>query len=253
MRFRLGIALILLIAVTSATAQPIDFVSSRYETTAQNAAVYNRESSRIERFLTNRYPTSNLRWLARAKQSPVIRKVNYEVVYQNGVKYVIAVFTSRYDEPVNMMAVYQLSGDKAGERVWRSKAWISNYYGNSLKPMKNGNRTLVMFKEGGIMPGDFGLASVFSISRYGGRTYVKDNMPSSSPMIVNAAFPFRAILGQNIKLDLAPGANVTLAASGSMYRYDDQIYQETQEWQYNRAKNTFEPVEMKDSRFTRNY
>lgn len=253
MRSRFGIALILLITAVSASAQPIDFVSSRYETTANNAANYNRETSRIERFLMNRYPTSNLRWTARSIKAPVIRKVNYEIVYQNNVKYVVAVFTSRYDEPVNMMAVYQLSGEKAGERVWRSKAWTSNYYGNSLKPMKNGNRTLVMFKEGGIMPGDFGLASVFSLSRYGGRTYIKDNMPPSSPMVVNAVFPFRAILGQNIQLNLASGAALTLAASGSMYRYEDQIYQETQEWKYDRAKNTFEPIVMNDANLTKSY
>jgi hypothetical protein len=251
MRFRLGIALILLISATGASGQPIDFVSSRYETVAQNATIYNRETSKIERFLTNRYPTSNLRWTARAKKSPVLRKVNYEIIYQNGVKYVVAVFTSRYDEPVNMMAVYQLSGDKSGERVWRSKSWTSNYYGNSLKPMKNGNRTLVMFKEGAVLPGDFGLASVFSISRYGGRTYVKDNMPRESPLVVSASFPFRAILGQNIQLNPAANGGLTLAASESMYRYADEIYQATHEWQYDRKRNIFEPIVMNDAKLTK--
>lgn len=250
MRSRYIIALILLIS-SAASAQQITFNSSRYETVAQNATSYNRETSRIERFLSNRYPTAILRWAAKDRRAPVLRKVNYEIVYQGGVKYVVAVFTSRWDEPVNMMAVYQLSGEKAGERVWRSKAWTSNYYGNELKQFKNGNRTLVLFKEGGIMPGDFGLASIFSISRGGGRTYIKDIIPSRSPMVVNASFPFRAILGQNVQLTPSTNAGLTLAASEGMYRYQDQIYQQTYEWQYDRRRNTFLPIVLSDANLTR--
>ncbi len=250
MSFRLGIVLILLTAST-ASAQQITFNSSRYETVAKNATSYDRETARIERFLTSRYPTSNLRWASKNSKAPVLRKVNYEIVYQNGVKYAVAVFTSRWDEPVNMMAVYQLSGEKAGERVWRSKAWTSNYYGNSLKQYKNGNRTLILFKEGGIMPGDFGLASIFSISRGGGRTYINDNVPKQSPMVVSALFPFRAILGQNVQLNASANAGLTLAASEGMYRYQDQIYQQTYEWQYDRKKNSFEPIVLNDVNLTK--
>jgi hypothetical protein len=250
MRFRLGIVLILLLAST-ASAQQINFTSSRYETVAKNASSFNRETNRIERFLTNRYPTANLRWISKTSKAPVLRKINYEIVHQNGVKYVVAVFTSRWDEPVNMMAVYQLSGEHAGERVWRSKAWTSNYYGNELKQFKNGNRTLMLFKEGGIMPGDFGLASIFSLSRGGGRTYIKDIIPSKSPMVVNASFPFRAILGQNVLLHPSTNAGLTLAASEGMYRYQDQLFQQTYEWQYDRKKNTFEPIVLNDVNLTK--
>jgi hypothetical protein len=251
MRFRYGLALIVLFTAAAASAQSINFTSSRYETVAKNATIYNRETSRIERFLTSRFPSSNLRWEARAKQAPTLRKANYEVVYHLGVKYLVAVYTSRYDEPVNMMAVYQMSGEQAGERVWRSKAWTSNYYGNTLTPFKNGSRTLMLFKEGGIMPGDFGLASVFSIARYGGRTYVKDNTPASSPLTVKPSFPFRAILGQNVQMTPSSNAGLTLAASESMYRYEGQIYQQTHEWQYDRKKNSFEPVMLNAEKLTR--
>jgi hypothetical protein len=242
MSFLIGIVAFLLSAASIASAQPISFTSSRYETVAQNATIYDRETARIERFLTNRFPTSNLRWAARAKGQPILRKVTYEQVTHAGVRYLVAVFTSRYNEPVNVLAVYQLSGEKAGERVWRSKTWTSNYYGNSIATYKSGSRTIVLFKEGAIMPGDFGLASIFSISRWGGRSYVRDMTPKNSPLAVKTSFPFRALLGQNIRLDLASQGSLTLAASESMYRYEDQIFQQTHEWHYDRKKNSFEPV-----------
>jgi hypothetical protein len=109
----------------------------------------------------------------------------------------------------------------------------------------------MLFKEGGIMPGDFGLASIFSLSRGGGRTYIKDIIPSKSPMVVNASFPFRAILGQNVLLHPSTNAGLTLAASEGMYRYQDQLFQQTYEWQYDRKKNSFEPIVLNDAKLTR--
>lgn len=250
MRIRQGLALIVIFTASAVSAQSINFTSSRYETVAKNITLHERETSRFERFLTARFPNWSLRREARAKQAPSLRKVNYEVVYHIGVKYLVAVYTSRYDEPVNMMAVYQMSGERAGKRVWRSRTWTSNYYGNSLTPFKSGSRTLFLFKEGGIMPGDFGLASVFSLLRYGGRTYVKDNTPANTAITARTVFPFRAILGQNIQINESTNM-VTLTASESMYRFEDQIYQETHEWQYDRRRNSFQPVRLNAGKLTK--
>lgn len=244
----LGFALlcgVVLLVANGALAQSINFSSSRYDSHAQKATIFQRETTRLERMLTRRFPMQTLRYASKAKGTPVLQKATYETVYHGGVKYLVAIYTARWEEPVNQIHIYAMSGSRAGERVWRSRSWTSSYYGVQLSQLKVGYRTLLLFKEGGLSSGEFGIASVFSLSRYKGKVWIRDHTPVNPVLSIKTSFPFRALYGQNIGLEARtfPTSNIVLTANDRMYRFQDNYVQQKFAWSFDKGRARFVPLE----------
>lgn len=244
---RLVYLVVVLCLTSNVGAQSITFTSSRYESQAQHATIFQRETTRIERLLTRSFPVTRLRKVARESTTPLLRKVAYEVLYHGGVKYLIAVQTARWDVPVNQLSIYALSGPYSGGLVWRSKPWRSIYFGNDLQQVKVGNRTIVMLKEGGIAAGDYGVASVFSLTRWKDNLYVRDLTPVNPSLEMQVDFPFRALYGQNIMLSslTIPNSALILSANDRMYKRGGEFIQPRYEWTYDRVRSRFLSMDSK--------
>jgi hypothetical protein len=185
----------LLLTCSTTQAQTINFNSSRYDMAVEIAKV--KETAQYERFLTSHFPTGSLRTAARERGTAKLRKVTYEVFEHIGVKYLLAVYTARWNESANRMVLYQMNSARSGEEVWSSRSWRSNYYGNSISIMRSGTKTFFLFKEGGVMPGDYGIASIARVIRTKGKSYIQDMTPVNEQLEITANFPLRPLLGQN--------------------------------------------------------
>lgn len=253
MTLRYAICLLLLTIGSEALAQSINFTSSRYEALPGDVKAFNRETAQIERFLSTRFPTASLRRTAKERGAPKLQKVSYELFEHIGVKYLLAVYTARWDEPINRMVLYQMTSTRFGDTVWQSTNWRSNYYGSSISILRSGTKTFFLFKEGGVMPGDFGIASIARVIRSRGQSSIQDLTPVNDQLLTRANFPLRPLLGQNINITAGSSGEMVIAASEGLYRYNDEYHQPIHEWRYEQTVNRFQPIELTPDRLTKNY
>lgn len=251
MILRYAICLLMLLTGIEASAQSINFTSSRYEALPADAKAFDRETAQIERFLTARFPITSLRKAAKERHAPKLRKVSYELFEHIGVKYLLAVYTARWDDPFNRMVLYQMTSARSGDTVWQSTNWRSNYYGNSISILRSGTKTFFLFKEGGVMPGDFGIASIARVIRSHGKSSIQDLTPQNDQLLTKANFPLRPLLGQNINVTEGSSGEMIIAVSEGLYRYQEEYHQPIHEWRYEQAVNRFQPIELTPDRLTK--
>jgi hypothetical protein len=123
-----------------------------------------REEMRVERFLKRVYPSSGMQRAIHAHSAPLLKKATYDVIKLKGIRYALVAYVSEWKQPegfVHELAIYRLGADGPNQ-VWRSAAWVANYYGLTFETAVAGSRMLVLFREGGLDPSGFSLSGVLS-------------------------------------------------------------------------------------------
>lgn len=201
------------------------------------------ESRRIERFLTHVFPLRQMKHLEHTSDKPVIERAVYSVVTQQAKRFVLAGFTARWGEAVNVFGIYRIDSGSPNQ-VWRSKPWEASYYGLQITPIKTANHSLVLFQEGGI-DAQYSLASVFTFDNHERGVAVHDLTPSLPLLRARTHFPFRPLYGQRISLSEEAGAknSLLLSASDALYSTEGAgSYRPETLWRYNARRDRFERV-----------
>jgi hypothetical protein len=171
----------------------------------------------------------------------------YTIIEQDGVRFVLAGFTARWQEAANVVAIYRIEAG-APNQVWRSRPWSANYHKLSFKtasilrsPMISGHRAVVLFQEGGA-PDEFGLASVFTFQNKPEGLSINDLTPSLPWLRASTHFPFRPLFGAAITLSQTD-SHLTLSASDQEYQVGRATaIRPERSWQYVPRRDRFERV-----------
>jgi hypothetical protein len=222
----------------------LPFESPRLSSAAggDEATLTLRESQRIEHFLARVFPTRAMKRLERTADRPATRRATYAAITQEGTRFVVVGFAARWKESANVLAVYRLE-DGGPNQVWRSKPWEASYYGVHIASAKAGARNVVLFEEGGL-PGEYGLASVFSFQNEKNGLIMHDLTPSLPWLLARTHFPFRPLYGQDISLTVDnDGKSILLSASDEAYKISGPAsYRPVQTWKFNRSRDRFERI-----------
>jgi len=219
-----------LLSAPSLHAQQVIFTSTPSSVSGDDVNVSARERQRIERFLSAVFPTKAMRRLEHTSERPISRRASYSVIEQQGTKFVLAGYTARWDQIVNVLAIYRME-DGMPNQVWRSKPWEGSYYGLHFQTAKVGNKTVVLFQEGG-NDNDFGLASVFTFQNDPKGAIIRDLTPSLPWLRAYTHFPMRPLYGQSIGLRMQ-GDDVLLSASDQEYTMFANVMRQSRTWKYN--------------------
>jgi hypothetical protein len=233
--------------------QPVQFTRISPSIDGEEVAVPAREAHRIERFLERVFPVRVMKHAARTMDAPVVRRVIYSVIAQQGRRFVLAGFTARWSEAINVFAIYRMEdasplskGLGWPNQVWRSEPWEANYYGLHFWTARVGSRTIILLKEGGaensFTSSAFSLASVFTFQNTDRGLYIRDLTPSLPMLRAYVRFPFRPLYGQDIALRLDNDrSNIYLSASDEEYHLDlSNPAPPSTLWKYNRLRARFE-------------
>jgi hypothetical protein len=139
--------------------------------------------------------------------------------------------------PVNVLAIYRME-DGAPNQVWRSKPWEGSYYTLNFQTAKIGNRTVVLFQEGGAN-GEFGLASAFTFQNNPKGLIMRDLTPSLPWLRASTHFPLRPLYGQSIALRMQ-NDDLVLTASDQEYNIFANTLRQSRTWKYNAKRYRFE-------------
>jgi hypothetical protein len=240
LRYALGIAIIL--QVGNIYAQSVQFtrVSDNVQGNAVTATT--KEMARYERFLSAVFPTRPMKRFSHESGAPATRRVAYSIVEQRGRKFIVAAYTARWHQAINVLGIYRISAGPI--QVWRSSPWEATFYDLHISTADIGPRTLVLFREGG-EANDFGLGSVFSFRDGRQGFYLDDVTPSSSIVRVTTRFPFRPIFAQGIKLQLEDDGKpfVLLTAADQQYLLaGSSPVRPSIHWRFDRYRNRFESI-----------
>jgi hypothetical protein len=234
------IGVLALTSVSTLRSQQVIFNSTSSSVSGDDVNVSTRERQRIERFLSAVFPTKAMRRLEHASERPISRRASYSVIEQQGTKFVLAGYTARWDQTVNVLAIYRIENG-APNQVWRSKPWEGSYYGLHFQTAKAGNKTVVLFQEGG-NDNDFGLASVFTFQNDPKGAIIRDLTPSLPWLRATTHFPMRPLYGQSIALRMQ-GDDVLLSASDQEYTMFANILRQSRTWKYNTKRGRFERLQ----------
>ena len=216
------------------------------------SGISTRSAHRVERFLSHVFPTRQMKRYARssdakaAQASLIYRDVNYEMVSQNGVKFILAGFTGWWTQPIHVIAVYRM--EEAGpNQVWRSLPWSGAASDLHFSTAKVKERNLVLFQEGG-NEGGFALASIFTFRNEPQGLFIRDLTPELPWLRAKERFPLRPLYGQQIRLSEEPNLSspnehdIILHATDEEYNLGmAQHIRPSRIWKYNSIKDRFEP------------
>jgi hypothetical protein len=211
-------------------AQSVYFSQVSSAVNGDDVAVSNRERQRIERFLSAVFPMKPMKRLEHTSDRPISRRASYSVISQDGTKFVLVGVTARWEQTLNVLAIYRME-DGAPHQVWRSKPWEGSYYGLHFQTAKAGNKTVVLFQEGGA-DNDFGLASVFTFQNDPKGLIVRDLTPSLPWLRAYTHFPMRPLYGKAIALRMQ-NDDLLLDASDQDYNILANTMRQSRTWKYN--------------------
>jgi hypothetical protein len=103
-----------------ARLQHVQFTRISPSIDGEEVAVPARETHRIERFLERVFPVRVMKREARTMDAPVVRRVIYSVIAQQGRQFVLAGYTGRWSEAINVFAIYRMENGWPNQ-VWRSE------------------------------------------------------------------------------------------------------------------------------------
>jgi hypothetical protein len=236
-----------------AHAQVIDF--DRLD--SPGVTISQRGYHRIERFLTRVFPVRQMKRYAHASRSAMegkptrLRTVTYQVISQEGVKFILAGYSAQWGEPVNELAIYRMEPDGPNQ-VWRSRPWEGSSGDLHFLTVPAREREIVLFQEGGT-EGEFSLASVFTFRNAPEGLLLHDLTPSLPWLRAQAHFPFRTLYGEDISLrvsgDSSPSASKLQAKEVVLTASDEEFnlgmvrpVRPCLSWKYNATRGRFEPM-----------
>ncbi len=245
---KIGILLgFLLLGAWPCQAQHIEIRNQPSHVDGNEITLSHMAERRIERFLGHMFPMRQMRRYARevddrpAPSRPTERSIAYTVISQEGMRFIVAGYTARWNEPVNVLAIYRM--EPAGpNQVWRSRPWQASYSGIEFRVAMEGARNIVLFKEGGAEDG-FVLAGIFSFLNEPSGLLIRDLTPSLPWLRAEARFPFHPLYAQRVQLESGEDHSLILTASDEAYNVSMTSYvQPRRAWRYNRTHERFECV-----------
>ena len=233
-------SLIVLASAGTADAQSVIFVPNS-GLNSEPVSLNRHEVQRIERFLARVYPVKAMKRAEHTSDRPLSRRVTYEVVSQGGTKFVLAGFTARWKNRVNMLGIYRMEEDGPNQ-VWRSHPWIATYGALSFESVRANGKSVVLFREGGDDEERFGFAGVFTFRNEDAGLVVKDLTPYQPRLVARTSFPFHALYGLGIGFEPVDEARgVVLKASIGRYeRMDGGAIVPTMHWRFEHGRFAIE-------------
>ncbi len=208
-----------------------------------------REQLRVERFLAHVFPIRVMKRFAVHEEGKETiergnaRHITYSVISQGGLRFILAGFTSRWNNGVNVLAIYRIE-DGWPNQVWRSRPWQGSYDGLRFSSAKIGSRNILLFQEGSD-PNEYGLAGVFSFENEPKGLILRDLTPSLPWLRASTRFPFRPLLAQHIALKLDEEKELILTASDEEYNMNQTtLVRPFRSWKYNKARSRFERMKI---------
>ena len=232
-------------SVRQASAQQVQFSRVSSSVDGDELSITFHETQRIERFLGRQFPLRAMKRLEHTSDKATTRRVTYSIISQQGVRFILAGYTARWNDAVNVLAIYRME-DGGPNQVWRSRPWEASYYGVHFWTAKVGARNVVLFQEGGA-EGQYGIASVFSFQNKEEGLVTNDLTPSISWLKARTHFPFKPLFAQEIGLRFegVDKQNLLLTASDEEYKIGHASYlRPTTEWKYNRRQGKFEKLKI---------
>jgi hypothetical protein len=235
-------SLLLFVSSTfAARRERVQFNRIASSVTSTRVTISDRESQRIERFLTAVFPVRPMKRLEHTSEPPVTRRATYTVMEQDGDRFVLVGYTAQWKVSVNVFAMYRIEGGSPNQ-VWRSRAWEANYDQLSFQTATIGKRNIVLFQEGG-GAGEFGLASVFTFQNAQHGVVINDLTPSLPWVWARTHFPFRPLYGASVALKLEALNSNTLTLTASDQSFQVGLVNATRLeriWKYVPKRNRFE-------------
>ena len=239
--FVLALAAASLLGPKPTSAQQVQFTKLQAQSQGEGTEITAKESSRIERFLSRVFPTRAMKRFDHDHDKAIARRVSYAVVSQQGRRFVVAGFSGRWRDAIDVLGIYRL--EKTGpNQVWRSTPWQSNYYGWRFTNIDLGSKALLLLQEGA-EENNFGLASIISFQNAEKGLIIHDLTPSLPRLRAFTSFPFRPLYAQDIKLRMSDDTKPAIILSASDEEFELSSYngvRPTTEWRYNRARSRFE-------------
>ncbi len=241
---------------SAAKAQSVVFRRITSSISDDSLTLSRREEIRVERFLKRVYPTVSMQHVARNHATPALRKASYDVVQLRGVRYALVAYVAEWNQPdalVHDIAIYRFGAD-GPIQVWRSPAWIANYYGLTFETAATPSHMLILFKEGGLDPSGFSLSGVLSFRESDHGLVLHDLTPRLPYLYAVTHFPSRALYGKKVVMQQGDRHEIILSASDEEFVGGELPAGPTSYWHFNPRRGRFEGIKPRqiepDSRTT---
>jgi len=229
---------------STAWAQGVVFQRITSSISDDSLALSRRDEIRVERFLKRVYPTVSMQHAARNRSLPLMRKASYDVVRLQGVRYALVAYVAEWkqsDALVHTIAIYRFSED-GPIQVWRSSAWLANYYGLTFETAATPSHMLILFKEGGLDPSGFSLSGVLSFRESDKGLVLRDLTPRLPYLYAVTHFPSRALYGKKVVMQQGEHHEIILSASDEEFVGGEPPAGPTSYWRFNGRRGRFEGI-----------